>query len=432
MRRRPTGQGRLTRRVPPVQRQVNAKSSERGDPEVALRFPAAEYQQRLGKIRGEMERVGAEVLLVADPANMNYLSGYDGWSFYVPQVLVVLGSEPAPFWMGRPQDTSGARLTTWLPDDHIRSYPESFIQSLDHHPMEAVADLLRELGADHSRIGIELDAYYFTAQAYLALLRALPASTLLDASLLVNCVRLTKSPAELAYMRQAASIAQHAMATAFEVIEPGVRECDAAAAIFAAEIGGTADVPGDYPAIVPLMPSLERTTTSHLTWTDRCYEVGDVVNLELAGCSHRYHAPLARTLYLGTPPPAYRDLADVVLEGVEAALATIAPGAACEEVEAAWRRRLQAGGYEKASRLGYAVGIGYPPDWGEHTASLRAGDRTVLQPGMTFHLIAGMWAPPMGLELSETLAVTEAGCEVLTTFTRDLLTKDRFPTGRPA
>lgn len=395
-------------------------------------FSMAEYRDRIHNVQQSMGRAGIEVLLVAEPANMNYLAGYDGWSFYVPQMVVVVGWDPEPYWVGRPQDANGAQLTTWLSPDHIRSYPETYVQSPDHHPMEVVAALLRELHVDQRRLGLELDAYYFTAQSYLALQRLLPAATWLDASLLVNWVRSVKSPAELALMREAAAIAQYAMETALAVIEPGVREADAAAQIFRAEIEGLEGLPGDYPAIVPLMPSMERTTASHLTWVDRSYQVGDVVNLELAGCRHRYHAPLARTLYLGTPPDDYRRLADVVLAGVEAALEAARPGAVCEEVEAAWRRCLAASGYEKASRLGYAVGVGYPPDWGEHTMSLRAGDRTLLRPGMTFHLIAGMWIEPRGLEISETLAVTDTGVELLTHFTRDLLTKTDFPTGRSA
>ncbi len=395
-------------------------------------FNIAEYRERIQQVQQRMDRAGMEALLVADPANMNYLAGYDGWSFYVPQMVIVVESDPEPYWIGRPQDANGARLTTWLSSDHIRSYPEAYIQSADHHPMEVVATLLRELRLDRRPIGLELDAYYFTAAAYLALQRLLPAAAWRDASLLVNWVRSVKSPAELTLMREAAAIAQYAMETALAVIEPGVQEADAAAQIFRAEIEGVEGLPGDYPAIVPLMPSMERTTASHLTWVDRIYQVGDVVNLELAGCRHRYHAPLARTLYLGTPPDDYRRLADIVLTGVDAALQAVRPGAVCEEVEAAWRRCLAASGYEKASRLGYAVGIGYPPDWGEHTMSLRAGDRTLLRPGMTFHLIAGMWIEPRGLEISETVAVTETGVEVLTHFTRDLLTKTDFPTGRSA
>ncbi len=48
-----------------------------------LPFDDSEYKERMRKTRESMYRSGIEVLLVTDPANMNYLTGYDGWSFYV-------------------------------------------------------------------------------------------------------------------------------------------------------------------------------------------------------------------------------------------------------------------------------------------------------------------------------------------------------------
>ena len=100
-------------------------------------------------------------------------------------------------------------------------------------------------------------------------------------------------------------------------------------------------------------------------------------------------------------------LAAVTAEGLHAALDAARPGAACEEVEAAWRRVITRAGYEKRSRIGYSIGLNYPPDWGEQSASLRAGDRTVLEPNMCFHLMLGMWMEGWGFELSETFRVTE-------------------------
>ena len=75
---------------------------------------------------------------------------------------------------------------------------------------------------------------------------------------------------------------------------------------------------------------------------------------------------------------------------------------------------------EKDSRLGYSTGIGYPPDWGEHTMSIRINDKTVLKPNATFHMIAGMWMDTWGLAVSETIQVTENGCETLCKFSRNL------------
>ncbi len=389
-------------------------------------WTSEEHAGRATRVHIAMAERGLDALVVSDPANMHYLCGYDGWSFYVPQALVVVAGQKTPYWIGRPQDGSGARLTTELGGDHIRSYPESWVQSSDHHPMDAVVAALVDLGCASSRVGVEMDSYYFTAACWERLRSGLPGCSFVDATLLVNWCRFVKSPRELALMRQAAEVAGRAMATAHEVITPGRRECDAAARIAAAQYEGTPEIAGDYPAIVPLIPSRERTSAAHLTWVDRRYETGDVVNVELAGCVRRYHAPLARTICLGDPPPALAELAEVVGEGVAAAIDAVRPGAACADVEAAWRAVLGRHGYRKESRLGYSVGIGYPPDWGEHTASLREADTTVLVPGATFHLLAGMWMDDRGFELSETVAVSEEhGCEILTAYPRELLVAGR-------
>ncbi len=388
---------------------------------MALPFDRSEYAARIAAVEQEMARRGLDALLISDPANMNYLTGYDGWSYYVPQAVVVVGGEEQPYWFGRPQDANGARLTTWLDDEHISSYPETHIHQPDRHPMDVAAQLLERLGCGAKTIGVEMDACYFSAQAYARLTQHLPNAQFQDAKLLVNWKRLVKSPAELDLMRKAARIADHAMEVARRSIAVGRRESDAAAAVYRAEISGVDGIMGDYTALAPLMPSNERTSASHLSVVDRRYAAGDRVTVELAGCHQRYHAPLARTFSLGKPPARLADLAAAVVEAMDSALAAVRPGTSCAGVEAAWRRVFTRHGYEKDSRLGYAVGLGYPPDWGEHTANLRAGDETVLAPNMTFHMIAGMWFDDYGIELSETIAVTETGVEVLTNFERDLL-----------
>src|SRR5690625_2760201 len=84
-------------------------------------------------------------------------------------------------------------------------------------------------------------------------------------------------------------------------------------------------------------------------------------------------------------------LAFAAVEGINKALEMIKPGATCAEIEATWRMSIQKRGFEKESRIGYSTGLNYPPDWGEHTASLRPGDQTILKPNMVFHMIPGIW-----------------------------------------
>ncbi len=93
-------------------------------------FKKSEYLERLGKTKTRMADAGIEVLVSSDPANMNYLTGYDGWSFYVPQCVVVSLDADTPLWIGRRMDVAGARHTTFLPESHIIGYPENYIQTL--------------------------------------------------------------------------------------------------------------------------------------------------------------------------------------------------------------------------------------------------------------------------------------------------------------
>ncbi|QQE79006.1 M24 family metallopeptidase [Alicyclobacillus sp. SO9] len=383
-------------------------------------FTVPEYESRLRKTKLLMEQRGIDVLLVTDPANMNYLTGYDGWSFYVHQMVAVFAEDAEPFWIGRKQDANGAKLTTWLDHRNILPYPEDYVQSDEHHPMDFVVDLLHQRRKAHASIGVEKDAYYFTAACSETLQQGLPDATFINATLLVNRVRIVKSPEEIGLMKNAARLVQKAMTIATQSIEVGARECDVAAKVYHAQIAGLEDIGGDYPAIVPLMPSGRKTSCSHLTWTDERYRDGDTVILELAGCYKRYHSPLARTLTLGKAPQAVQDLADVVVEGLEQAISAVKPGVTCADIDQVWRNVIEPRGYSKDSRLGYSVGMNYPPDWGEHTASIRKGDRTVLRPNMTFHMIAGMWTDDYGVEISETFCVTENGAQVLAAVPRRL------------
>ena len=388
-----------------------------------LNFEVSEYQARLENVKKRMNDQGIRVLLVTDPANMNYLTGYDGWSFYVHQLVIVLMDQEQPIWIGRGQDANGAKVTTWLDSGNIRVYSDDYVHSTVKHPMDYVANVLEELGYGEGPMGVEMDTYYFTAKCLESLKRGLPKAPFLDANLLINWVRVVKSDREISYMKKAARIVENVMQTALDAVQVGVWECDVAAKVYYAQMTGTEEFGGDYPAIVPLMPSGARTSTPHLTWTDRRYEQGDLVILELAGCYRRYHAPLARTMILGEPPQKVKDLSSVVIEGIQAALNFIKPGVTCEEIEGVWKRSIEKSGFIKDSRIGYSLGLNYPPDWGEHTASIRPGDKTVLQPNMTFHLIPGIWQDDYGVEISEPFRVTEQGCELLAKFSRQLYVK---------
>src|SRR5690625_619914 len=385
-------------------------------------FTTKEYKDRLLKTKRSMADKGIDVLLVSDPANMNYLSGYDAWAFYVHQLLIVTLDEDEPIWIGRIIDETAAQFTTYLEHKTIIPYPDDHVHSTTKHPMDVVATVLEERNLDNKVIAAEFDAYYFTAKNYLQLTKLLPNARFVDGTNIVNWIRIIKSDQKNQLIKKATKIASAAMKKGIERIKTGVRQCDAVADIVHRQISGVENFGGDYTSIVPLLPTGERTNACHLTWTDEPFKKGPVI-IELAGCYERYHSPLARTLVIGEPTKEMEALAFAAVEGINKALEMIKPGVTCEEIEATWRMSIQKRGFEKESRIGYSTGLNYPPDWGEHTASLRPGDQTILQPNMVFHMIPGIWLNSYGVEISETFIVTENGCEVLSDVERKLFIK---------
>ncbi|MCA0337926.1 MAG: Xaa-Pro peptidase family protein [Actinobacteria bacterium] len=376
-------------------------------------FDRNEYAAREQRVRARMEQVGLDHLVVGDPAGICYLTGFEGFSFYVPQAVVVSLADPLTVIV-REIDASSVVATTHLTADQVLGYPERFVQNPDAHPMTWAAAQLAERLHAGQRVGVEVDAAHWTVASHRALTVALPASVeLIETPAIVAWVRARKSPTEIAMMREAGRITEQMFATALDSIRPGTRQCDAVADITRAQIAGTRTVGGSWSAIPPLVLAGEHTAYPHVPWTDAPFGDDEPIALELSGAVHRYHAPVARTMYLGTPPVRLRDLAAVVDDGARAALDVIREGARCEEVALAWNSVIERHGLTKSSRVGYPIGIGFPPDWGEQTMSLRVGDRTVMEAGMTFHVMIGMWLDGWGYSTSESVVVTEDGHERL-------------------
>ncbi|MEZ5590811.1 MAG: ectoine hydrolase DoeA [Gammaproteobacteria bacterium] len=389
-----------------------------------LNFELAEYRQRLAKPRAAMSAAGIELLIVSDPSNMAWLTGYDGWSFYVHQ-CVLLGLEGDPVFYGRGMDAVGATRTTYMGADDIIGYPDHLVQNPPLHAMTWLAEeVLPARGWDKLRIGVEMDNYYFSARAYQCLQEGLPQARFQDATGLVNWQRAVKSPQEIEYMRRAARIVEKMHETILQRIEPGLRKNELVAEIYHTSIMGADGHGGDYPAIVPLLPSGADASAAHLTWDDQPMRKGEGTFFEIAGCHKRYHCPQSRTVFLGQPPPAMLAAEQAILEGMEAGLAAAKPGNRCEDIANAFFAVLRRHGIEKDSRTGYPIGLSYPPDWGERTMSLRKGDKTELQANMTFHFMTGLWADDWGLELTESILITDTGVETFCTTPRQLFVKD--------
>ncbi len=380
-----------------------------------LAFSVAEYRQRLGRVQAEVQSRGLDVLMVYWPENIYYLTGYHTVGYFGYQVLFVPAAGD-PVMLVRRLERQNVQDLTWL--DGCEVYQDT------EDPLDVTARVLTDRGWSARAVGIELDAWFLTTRHFLGLRKRLGGFDPTDASQLVNRIRLVKSPAELRYIRAAARAAEASAAAAVAAIRPGVREYEVAAEMHAAlfRAGST------YLGHPPLLGSGPRSGRAFVTWSARTIRANEPVHIEPGGCVQRYHAVLIRTIHVGPPRDRkFLRLVDLSLEGLHDGLATLRAGVTSAEVDDALKGPVRRAGLGETafSRGGYAVGIGFPPDWGEgRTQSIKQGDPTVLQANMTFHVLSNLWYEGKTLvAFSETARVTESGCEVITRFPRELIVR---------
>ncbi|CAI8053331.1 Ectoine hydrolase [Geodia barretti] len=405
---------------------MNSKSPTSSELEtpapVELAFSRDEYAARIAKTRRAMDERGLDLLVVSDPSNMAWLTGYDGWSFYVHQ-CVLLALEGDPVWFGRGMDANGAKRTVFMAHDDIVGYADHYVMSTERHPMDYLSEVIAARGWERSRIGVEMDNYYFSAAAYRSLETHLRDATLLDATGLVNWQRLVKSETEIAYMRNAARIVEKMHARIMEVVEPGMRKNELVAEIYHAAITGVEAPAATIPPSCRCSPpaSMHRRRTSRGT-TSRCGRARRRSS-KLRASTNATTARSAARFYLGRPSARERNAESALLEAIEAGLDAARPGNLCEDIHRAFSESLARHGLTKESRCGYSIGLSYPPDWGERTISLRPGDRTVLEPNMTIHFMPALWFEDWGLEITESIRITETSAETLANWPRELQAK---------
>ena len=383
-------------------------------------FTKEEYKQRLKKVQTSMQEKGIELLISHDTNNMNYLVGYDAWSFYYAQCVIVHVNTEEPLCFVRAQDAGGAYIKTYLKNENIIVYDENYIHTWPKHPYDYLVEIIKKKKWDKSAIGLEMDAHYFTAFCYEKIKQGLPNAKIKDSERLVNWSRLVKSDAEIGFMKSAAIISEQGMKTAMEVINPGVRQCDAVGEIQKTLFYGTPEFGGEYSSIATLLPTGKGTSASHLTATQDKFVTGEATIIELSGVYKRYHAPMARTVLLGKPDQKKIDTMNKTIEALQAGIDATKPGNRADDVAQAFWKVLEKYGIEKKSRTGYSIGIGYPPDWGEHTLNIYKGDMTVLEKNVCFHMIAVMQFGDWGVEASEAIRVTDNGSELFCDFPKKL------------
>lgn len=386
-------------------------------------FPPEEYRRRLDLTKAAMAKHGVDAILLTDPCNMFWLTGYNAYAFYTVQSMLVAQDRSEPVYIGRGIDVEAVRQTTSLSADSMYGYTDDWIQYSGRSPADFIAQTIEQLGCAKGRMGVESENYYLSPKVLDGLGRALPNVKIEDIGNLLNRCRSVKSPAEITYMRQAAKIASNAMRRALEMMAVGVRQCDVAATVVQAQIAGVDGIGGTYTASPPYLLTGRRGAASHLTWDDDVFRKDETAYLELTGCRYRYQITVSRGVHFGTPPKAVVDAAKASQEAIEAAMATAKPGATCGDIFRAMQPAFKRWGMEKSTRCGYAIGIAFPPTATERSMSIHSSDTTVLEPGMTFHVHPNLTFDEWGLYITESIVITEKCCEPFTTIPRDLIIK---------
>jgi Xaa-Pro aminopeptidase len=379
-----------------------------------LTFSMGEYERRLRQLRQRLDERELEAIITTTPENICYLTGFESpGHYYFNAVVVPLTGEP--FAVCRRLEDSGMEALTWL--SQRRPYEDV------QNPIVRLADALAESGLDRRRIGIERNCWFFTALQQETLFARCPQATFVDCSGIVEAGRLIKSDEELALMRRAARTTEAGMLAGIDAIRAGVSEGDVAADIHYAMIKAGSE----WPSISPFVASGERGAIGHATWTSRVIQSDEPVFLEIAGCLKRYHAAMMRTVFVGEPDESLREAEKLVQEAMIACTDAMRAGVPAAAVDAAGRAVIANShlGAQQSSRTGYSIGIGLPPDWGEgQIMSLQANEERLLQANMTFHLIPWAQVPGKGgIGFSETVQVTEDGCEFITSLERKLFVK---------
>jgi Xaa-Pro dipeptidase len=372
-------------------------------------FPPEEFAARLAAVQADLAARGLDAGLLADPENIFWLSGYRSMGYFTFQALLVLPSG-RPRLISRVVNRALGLATPTLDGFHAIGDSDD--------PIEVLVGMLRRHLPEGGTLGVEMEQRALSAAAVRALERRAP-FRIVDWSGAIEPFRRRKTGLQLAYMRRAARAACTGLEAAAAALRPGATENDVAAEMLAATTRAGSDF-----FRVPLVVTGPATALCFTTWERRTIMAGDVVLLEGAAAVHRYHAMIGRTAIAGRATTEHRRVADALLRMLDAGIEALRPGRSSGEVHAAGQRALEAAGFagKVPQRLAYAVGIGFPPNWAEgHFLALRAGDPTVIEPGMTFHMIPSMFLEGFGMWFSETVAVTETGCEVLTDFPRRLL-----------
>lgn len=375
---------------------------------MALHFERSEFEGRVARARAGLEREKLDAILLFAQESLYYLTGFDtsGFVFFQCGILTADG-RPITLLTRRP-DLEQARRTSTIED--VRLWYDA--EGAD--PSRELQDILAEKGLKGGRIGIELRTFGLTADKYELVRRRLEGwCELVDASGLIRSLRLVKSPAELAYVRRAAELADQSLAAMLAAAGPGAFEGDIAAAGAVPILAGG----GDPPPSGPVLGSGDRALLVRSAAGFRHLDPVDQLTMEFAASYRHYCACLMRTIAIGRANEDQRRMFEVTREALAAMTEAARPGRPLGEIDDAHRRVYDKAGYGKArmAACGYSLGALYRPTWMDVPPMLYSGNPMPAEPGMVLflHAILADAERNLAMSLGHTITITGTGNEVL-------------------
>jgi Xaa-Pro dipeptidase len=385
-------------------------------------FPREEYETRHRKLQEEMAARDLDAVLVTGKENVIYFSGLEtvGWDSKHRPLGLLVPADGEPVLVIPESLAYVAEATSWVDDRRLwGGFKRTGIPT---DPVAAIADAITALGLQKGRLGLELG--YGTRLAmsqadYLQLAGLLNGAQLVDSADAIWALRMIKSPAEIAVMREVCVHTCEAFRVGFEAMRGGMTERELAGIIFAEMASRTKYRPG----FLGIRSGRAKYRMMNVPPFDKPLEPGDLVVVDGGAIVKDYWCDMMRMASIGEPTPEQRRFFDVDLEAQRAAMAAVKPGARVSEpCQAALDVIVDAGLGEHApslERVGHGLGLEVhePP-------SLALGGSAVIEPGMILTvepIFSDLPDFAIGnFAMEQILLVTETGTDLLTPFTDEL------------
>ena len=373
---------------------------------MAIHFTKEEFSDRKSKVVKELKKQSLDGLLMFRQESMYWLTGYDTFGYVYFQSLI-LTTKGDLVLLTRAPDLRQAQNTSVIKNIKI------WVDKDKSNPADELKNILSDLGLEKSSLGVEYEAYGLTGRNAMRLNNSLKNfSTLHDKSELVSYLRVTKSPAEIIYVKKAAELADKAMEAAWKYAHAGQNESKILAEMQSAVFNGG----GDYPANEFIIGSGKNALLCRYQSEKRKLDKVDQLSIEWAGTYKHYHSAMFRTIPIGKISIKQKKMYEACVEALKACENKLKPGNKVGEVFDVHAEVFDKLGYKKSrmNACGYSLGTTFAPNWMDWPM-LYTGNPVVLTSGMVFfmHMILMDSDNQLAMNLGETYLLTNNGNERL-------------------